>query len=124
MRITVAGDGVLAVLLAGGDDQPGGDVAQAQLLAAEVQGDGEHGVVGDGGAADRLAAGTGRLVAVQGERDKSGEATPRERREPRGICPALLHTKPYQAHLSGGSAIRAALIGDGRLRGKFARAAG
>jgi hypothetical protein len=39
MRIRVAGDGVLAILLAGGDDQPGGDVAQAQLLAAEVQGD-------------------------------------------------------------------------------------
>ena len=56
---------MLAFLLAGGDDEPGGDVAQAQLLAAEVKGDGEHGVVGDGGAADRLAAGAGRLVATR-----------------------------------------------------------
>jgi hypothetical protein len=28
---------VLAFLLAGGDDEPGGDVAQAQLLAAQVR---------------------------------------------------------------------------------------
>jgi len=56
---------VLAFLLAGGDDEPGGDVAQAQALAAEVDGDGEHGVVGDGGAPDGLAAGAGGLVAFQ-----------------------------------------------------------
>jgi hypothetical protein len=42
-------------LLASGDDEPGGDVAQAHLLPAQVEGDGEHRVVGDGGAADRLA---------------------------------------------------------------------
>ena len=58
--------GMLAFLLAGGDDQPGSDVTQAQLLAAQVEGDGEHGLVCDGGAADRLAAGAGRLVAFQG----------------------------------------------------------
>ena len=38
----------------------------AQLLPAQVQGHGEHGVVGDGAAADGLAAGAGRLVAFQG----------------------------------------------------------
>ncbi len=58
--------GVLAFLLSSGDDKPGGDVAQAEVLAAEVEGDGEHGVVGDGGAADGLAAGAGRLMALQG----------------------------------------------------------
>jgi hypothetical protein len=52
-----------APLLGGGDDEPGGDVAQAQLLPAE-EGDGEHGVVGDGGAADGLAAGASRFVVV------------------------------------------------------------
>jgi hypothetical protein len=31
-----------------------------------VEGDGEHGVVGDGGAADGLAAGAGRLVTLEG----------------------------------------------------------
>ena len=46
---------VLAFLLAGGDDEAGRDVAQAQLLPAQVQRDGEHRVVGDGGAADGLA---------------------------------------------------------------------
>ena len=58
--------GGVPALLAGGDDEPGGDVAQAELLAAEVEGDGEHGVVGDGGAADGLAAVTGRLVTLHG----------------------------------------------------------
>jgi hypothetical protein len=37
----------------------GGDVAQAQLLAAQVQRRGEHRVVDDGRAADRLAPGPG-----------------------------------------------------------------
>jgi hypothetical protein len=50
---------VLAFLLPGGDDQPGGDVAQAHLLAPEVERDGEHRIVGDGGAADGLAPGAG-----------------------------------------------------------------
>jgi hypothetical protein len=49
---------MLAFLLSGGDDEPAGDVAQAHLLAAQVE-CGEHGVVGDGGAADRLAPGAG-----------------------------------------------------------------
>ena len=74
MRITVAGDGCwpfffpveMTSLLSGGDDEAAGDVAQAELLAAQVEGDGEHCVVGDGGAADDLAAGAGRLVAFQG----------------------------------------------------------
>ena len=50
---------MLAPLLPRGDDEAGGDVAQAQLLPAQVKGHGEHGVVGDGGAADGLAAGAG-----------------------------------------------------------------
>src|SRR6266567_4348521 len=58
--------GLLALLLACGNYEAGGDVAQAQLLPAQVEGHGEHGVVGDGGAADGLAAGAGRLVAFQG----------------------------------------------------------
>ena len=37
-----------------GDDEAVGDFAQAQLLAAQVEGDGEHGVVGDGRASDCL----------------------------------------------------------------------
>ena len=45
---------VLAFLLARGDDEPGGDVAQAPFLPAQVQRHGEHGIVGDGGAADGL----------------------------------------------------------------------
>ena len=40
---------MLAFLLSG-DDEPAGDVAQAELLRAQVQGDRDHGVVGDGGA--------------------------------------------------------------------------
>jgi hypothetical protein len=43
---------MLPLLLALGDDEPVGDVAQAQVLLAQVEGHGEHGVVGDGGAAD------------------------------------------------------------------------
>ena len=58
--------GVLAFLLASGDDKPGGDVAQAHLLAAQMEGDGDYRVVGDGRAADRLAPGPGRLMALQG----------------------------------------------------------
>ncbi|MBB6473898.1 hypothetical protein [Sphaerisporangium rubeum] len=42
-----------------GDDEFGRDLAQAEVLLAQVEGQGEHGVVGDGGAADGLAAGTG-----------------------------------------------------------------
>jgi hypothetical protein len=57
---------VLAFLLARGNDEAGGDVAQAQLLPAQVQRYGEHRVVGDGRAADRLAPGACRLVAFQG----------------------------------------------------------
>ena len=38
---------MLSFLLPDGDDEPGGDVAQAQALVAVVEGDGEHGVVGD-----------------------------------------------------------------------------
>jgi hypothetical protein len=57
---------VLAFLLSGGDHEAGGDVAQAELLAAQVEGDGEHGVVGDGGAADDLAAGAGRTGSIPG----------------------------------------------------------
>src|SRR5450759_4484930 len=60
------GRGVPAVLLALGDDEPGSGVAQAQVLLAQVQGYAEHGVVGDDGAADGLALGTGGLVAFQG----------------------------------------------------------
>ena len=36
-----------------------GDVAQAEFLAAQMEGDGEHGVVGNAGAADDLATGAG-----------------------------------------------------------------
>jgi hypothetical protein len=54
---------VPAFLLAGGDDEAGGDVAQVQALIAVVEGDGGHRLVGDCGAADHLAAGAGRLVA-------------------------------------------------------------
>ena len=57
---------MLAFLLAGGDDEPGGDVTQAHLLAPEVKRHGEHRIVGDGRAADRLAPGAGRLVALEG----------------------------------------------------------
>ncbi|WP_424534376.1 hypothetical protein ACOZ38_29300 [Sphaerisporangium viridialbum] len=39
---------MLAFLLALGDDEPGGDVAQAEVLLAQVQGHGQHGLVGDG----------------------------------------------------------------------------
>lgn len=38
-----------------GDDEPGGDVAQAQFPGAQVQGHGQHVVVSDAGAADVLA---------------------------------------------------------------------
>ena len=54
---------VLALLFALGDDEPGGDIAQAEVLVSQVEGHTEHGVVGDGGAADGLAAGAGGLVA-------------------------------------------------------------
>jgi hypothetical protein len=37
-----------------------------RLLAAQVERHGEHGLVGDGGTADGLAAGAGRLVSLQG----------------------------------------------------------
>ena len=43
-----------ASLLSRGDAEAVGDFAQAQLLAAQVEGDGEHGVVGDGRASDCL----------------------------------------------------------------------
>ena len=57
---------MLALLLAAGDDEAGRDVAQAHLLAAQVERHDEHGLVGDGGTADGLAAGAGRLVSLQG----------------------------------------------------------
>ena len=57
---------VLAFLLARGDDESGGDDAQAQLLPAQVERHGEHRLIGDGRASDRLAPGAGRLVALQG----------------------------------------------------------
>ena len=56
----------MALLFPGRDDQAGGDVAQAQALVPVVEGDGEHRVVGHGGAADHLAAGAGRLAALRG----------------------------------------------------------
>jgi hypothetical protein len=60
---------VLSLLLSLGDNnQPGGDVAQAQLLAAQVQRHGERVVVGDAGAADGLAAGAGGFLAFEAER--------------------------------------------------------
>src|SRR5271165_7603584 len=37
---------MLALLLAAGDDEAGHDVAQAHLLAAQVERHGEHGLVG------------------------------------------------------------------------------
>ena len=46
-----------ASLLSRGDAEAVGDFAQAQLLAAQVEGDGEHGVVGDGRASDCLGFG-------------------------------------------------------------------
>jgi len=54
---------VLALLFALGDDKPGGDVSQPEVLVSHVEGHTEHGVVGDGGATDGLAAGAGGLVA-------------------------------------------------------------
>ena len=65
MRSTVTGDGCWSFFFPVAMTRASGDVAQAQLLAAQVEGDGEHGVVGDGRAADGLAAGAGRLVALQ-----------------------------------------------------------
>jgi hypothetical protein len=55
---------VLAFLVARGDDEPGGDVAQAQLRPGRVQRRGEDRLIGDGRACSRLAAGAGRLVAA------------------------------------------------------------
>jgi len=66
MRITVGGEGCWPFFFPRGDDEASGDVAQAEVLRAQVQGDGEHRLVGDGRAADRLAPGAGRLVAFQG----------------------------------------------------------
>ncbi|GAA3074386.1 hypothetical protein GCM10017600_27060 [Streptosporangium carneum] len=54
-----------ALLLALGDDEAGGDVAQAEILLAQVQGHGQHRVVGDDGA-DVFAAAACRFVAFQG----------------------------------------------------------
>jgi hypothetical protein len=48
------------------DDEPSGDVAQAQVLLAQMQGHGQHGLVRDGGTADGFAATAGGLVAFQG----------------------------------------------------------
>jgi hypothetical protein len=54
------GRGVTALFRAAGDDEPGGDVAQAEVLTAQVQSR-QHVLVGDG-AADGLAAGAGGFV--------------------------------------------------------------
>jgi len=56
----------LALLLASGDDKAAGNITQAQLLGTQVERGGEHRLIGDGGTADRLAPGAGRLVAFQG----------------------------------------------------------
>ncbi|MFD0900435.1 hypothetical protein [Actinomadura sediminis] len=45
-----------------GDEEPGGDVAQVEVLLAQVQGVRQRGLVGDGGAADGFAAGAGGLA--------------------------------------------------------------
>ena len=45
---------MLAFLLSCGDDEAAGDVAQAHLLAAQVERCGEHRFIGDGGAALHL----------------------------------------------------------------------
>jgi hypothetical protein len=57
---------VLTLLRARGDDEPLGDVAQAPLLLAQVEGHGQHVLVGDARAADGLAALAGGLVAFEG----------------------------------------------------------
>jgi len=58
--------GVPAPLGALGDDQAGSDLAQAEVLVAQMQGHGQHGLIGDGGTADGLAVLAGGLVALQG----------------------------------------------------------
>jgi hypothetical protein len=65
VRITVAGEGCCPFFFPVAMTRPG-DVAQAHRLAAQVQRGGEHRLVGDCRAADRLAPGAGRLVALQG----------------------------------------------------------
>ncbi|MEU4704752.1 hypothetical protein [Nonomuraea dietziae] len=57
---------VPALLRAAGDDESGGNVAQAEVLLAQVQGHGQHGVVGGSGAADGFATAAGGFVAFQG----------------------------------------------------------
>jgi hypothetical protein len=49
--MTVAGEGCWPPFRARGDDEALGDVAQAHLLVAEVEGHGQHVVVGDAGVA-------------------------------------------------------------------------
>ena len=51
--------GMLAFLLGPWRSRAAGDVSQAHFLPAQVERGGEHRFVGDGGAADRLAPGTG-----------------------------------------------------------------
>ncbi len=55
----------MLAILSCGDHEAAGGVAQAHLLASQVDRGGEHRLIGDGRAADRLAPGTGRLVAFQ-----------------------------------------------------------
>jgi hypothetical protein len=57
---------VLSFLRARGDDEPLGDVAQAHLLVAQLEGHRQQGFVGDARAADGLAALAGGLVSFQG----------------------------------------------------------
>ncbi|MCW2934660.1 MAG: hypothetical protein JWM19_5622 [Actinomycetia bacterium] len=51
--------GMLTFLLSRGDHDAASDVAQAHLLGAQVQRGGEHRLVGDGRAPDRLAPAAG-----------------------------------------------------------------
>lgn len=58
---------MLAALLAGADDEAGGDLAQREaFVVAQAPGGGEHVLVGDLGTADRLALGAGGLLAFEG----------------------------------------------------------
>src|SRR5260370_543184 len=82
---------VLALLLAGGDDEAAGDVAQAHLLAAQGEGGGEHGGVGDRGPARGLppaAGGGGGWVGGWGEWGTGGGGAYPIRTCPAGGGPA------------------------------------